>query len=468
VVERKKCDIAIVGAGPGGYIAAIEAARHGKAIALIDKGFLGGTCLNIGCIPTKTLLAHAALLHQVKRAAEFGIQTGPISFSYAAMKMRKDRVVKKLRASLEGLLRTHGIEIFTGVASFEGPRELKVQGKDTLYITAPHIILATGSTPLDIPAFPCDHKQVLNSTSILEITQLPKSLAIIGGGYIGCEFASLFAELGVKVTILEALPSIVATQGTSVSSFLTKAFTQKGIEIMTNTQVLSIDRSPSGTQIHLASGKSLSTELTLVAAGRRVASDTLALAHAGLSWDERGCLPVNDKMETAVPGIFAIGDMTGKAMLAHVASHQGVVAAKNACGQSALMHYEAVPAVIFTLPEIARVGLSAEEAKAQGHAIVQGAFPFQALGKAEASLDTEGFTEIIADAKTGQILGALAIGHEASNLIAEMALAIQNELLLESVVETIHAHPTLAESWHEAATLALGMPIHLPPRKRRE
>lgn len=467
MTERKKHDVAVIGSGPGGYVAAIRAAQLGKSVALIEKDLLGGCCLNVGCIPTKTLLSSASLLHQVKRAKEFGITTGPISFHYDQMKKRKDQVIGKIRTGLEGLIRSNKITIYRGAAQFEAPKLLKVMGQDSLYIEAENIIIATGSIPLDVRAFPCDHERILNSTSILELTEAPKSLAIVGGGYIGCEFASLFAELGTKVTILEALPTILAAQGSQIAQFMTKTFTAKGVEIQTNVMVKSIENRGTGVLITLADGKTIHADFALVSVGRKVYTEGLGLEKAGLKTTDRGFIETDSHMETEVRGLYAIGDVTGKWMLAHVASHQGIVAANNACGIESDIHYEAVPAVVFTSPEIATVGMTLEQAQKAGFDAIAGSFPFAALGKAQASMDTEGFAQVISDKKTGQILGAVVIGHEASNLIAEMALAIQNELTLESVIETIHAHPTIAEAWHEAALIAKETPINFPPKAKR-
>jgi dihydrolipoamide dehydrogenase len=292
-------------------------------------------------------------------------------------------------------------------------------------------------------------------------------LAIIGGGYIGSEFASLFAELGTKVTILEALPTILSLQGSAVSQFMTRAFTAKGIEIQTGVKVEAVQNGEGMVHIRKGDGSTLQAELALIAVGRRVYTEGLMLEKAGLSLHEKGYIETNARMETAVRGIYAIGDVTGKWMLAHVASHQGMVAASNAAGVEAEIHYEAVPSVIFTTPEIAMVGLTFEEATAKGYRAVQGNFPFQALGKAQATLDTVGYFQVVAEEKSGQILGATVIGHEAANLIAEMALAIQNELTLESIIDTIHAHPTLAEGWHEAALIASNRPINFPPKAKK-
>lgn len=287
---------------------------------------------------------------------------------------------------------------------------------------------------------------------------------MIGGGYIGCEFASLFVELGVKVTIIEALPAIVQAQGKTISDHLTKAFTQKGIDIHTNTAVEKIEKKKDGIVIHLKGGDTLESGMAIVAVGRRLNSEGLGLEKAGLPLGPKGAIEVNDKMETEVSGIYAIGDITAIAMLAHVASHQGIVAAANACGQEAHMHYRAVPAVIFTNPEIATVGLTVEQATEEGYQIHVGMYPFQALGKSIATNEVEGFAQVISDKKTGEILGAQVVGHEASVLIAEMALAINNELTLDCVIDTIHAHPTVPEAWLEAALLANETPIHFPPK----
>ncbi len=467
MAERKKHDIAVIGSGPGGYVAAIRAAQLGKSVALIEKDLLGGCCLNVGCIPTKTLLSNASVLHQVRRAKDFGITTGAVSFHYDQMKKRKDQVIARIRSGLEGLIRSNQITLYRGAAQFESPKLLKVMGQNSLYVEAEKIIIATGSVPLDVRAFPCDHRRILNSTSILELTETPKSLAIVGGGYIGCEFASLFAELGVKVTILEALPTILTAQGAQIAQFMTRIFIAKGIDIQTNVMVKSIESRKTDVHIALADGKSMDADLALVSVGRKVYTEGLALEKAGIKISEKGFIETNSQMETEVRGIYAIGDVTGKWMLAHVASHQGMVAASHACGVTATMHYEAVPAVVFTSPEIATVGMTQEQAQKEGYDAIVGSFPFQVLGKAQAAMETEGFAQIVSDRKTGQILGAVAIGHEASNLIAEMALAIQNELTLESVIETIHAHPTIAEAWHEAALIANGTPINFPPKVKR-
>lgn len=464
-MEKKSFDFAVIGAGPGGYVAAICAAQAGKKVCLIEKNHLGGTCLNVGCIPTKTLLSHADVYHQVLHAAEFGISTGSVSFDFAKMKARKDRVVEQIRKSLSGLLQSNQITIINGHAEFISPQEIKVLGDPSHLITAKNVIVATGSEPLDLAAFPCDHKKIFNSTSILAQSELPKTLAIVGGGYIGCEFASLYAELGVKVIILEALPSIIYLQGKVLADALTRAFVRKGIEIHASVRVEGIDKAGDGLQVRLQDKPSIACDAALISVGRKICSNHLGLEKAGVLTDGKGAIIVNDKMETSVPGIYAIGDVTGKSMLAHVASHQGLVAARCALGKEARMHYNAVPAVIFTHPEIATVGMTLDVAQEAGYTATVGKFPFQALGKSIAANATEGFAQIVLDQKTGQILGAQVIGHDAATLIAEMGLAIANELTVECLTETIHAHPTLAEAWLEAGLIANNTPIHFPKGK---
>jgi dihydrolipoamide dehydrogenase len=467
MTEKKYYDVVVIGAGPGGYVAAIKASQTGKKVVLVEKGDLGGTCLNVGCIPTKTLISNAQALHTIQKAAEFGIQVGDVTIDFAKMKERKDSVISKIRKSLEGLIGSNSIDIVRGHASFVAPFELKVKGADNLIIHGEKIIIAAGSEPIDVTAFPCDHQKVFNSTSILELKTLPKTLAVIGGGYIGCEFASLYAELGVKVVVLEALPALVATQGKGVSEALTAAFKKKGIDVQTGVMVEGIDRQGDGVSIRLKEKTPVVADMALVAIGRKVVSKELGLEVAGVLTSDRGAIIVNEKMETNIPGIYAIGDVTGLVMLAHVASHQGIVAAVNATGGSTAMHYDAVPAVIFTHPEIATVGLTLEEAAEKGYSASVGKFPFQALGKAVASMETDGFAQIIIDQKTGRILGAQVVGHDASSLIAVIALAITNELTIDCLTETIYAHPTLPEAWLEAGLLAQNTPIHFPPKVKR-
>lgn len=461
-------DIAVLGSGPGGYPAAIRAAQNGKTVALIEAADIGGTCLNRGCIPSKTLIASAETLHKIQDAEEFGIVVGSVSFDYSKMVDRKDKVVGQIRKSLEGLLASNKIKIFRGFGKFIAPHTIKITGQDNIEIVADKIIIATGSEPRNIPTFPFDYKKIHDSTSLLEIRDLPKKLAIVGGGIIGCEFASLYSVLGVEVTILEMMPRIIPMEAESVSAALTKAFKKKGIHIETNVVVESIDTSGSGVSVQLSGKKHVDADIALVAVGRKLNTANIGLDKAGVIVQNNGMITVNEQMETNVPGIYAIGDIASKWWLAHVATHQGLVAANNATGHHARMNYDAVPSVIFTEPEIATVGLSLEQALERGHKATLGAFPFQALGKSQAALHTEGFAQIILDKATGQVLGAQVVGYEASTLIAEMALVIANELTVECITETIHAHPTIAEAWMEAAFVGEESPLHWPPKMQKK
>lgn len=464
----RKFDIAVLGSGPGGYPAAIKAAQMGKNVALIEPREVGGTCLNRGCIPSKALISNALLWKKVQRAEEYGITIDSASFDFSKMKERKDGVVTKVRNSLTGLIASNNITLIRGYGKFLSPREIKVNGEENCIVQADQTIIATGSEPRDMAAFPFDHERIHDSTSMLEITKLPKKIAIIGGGVIGCEFASLYNAFGVEVTILEMLDSIIPMECTSISSALTKAFRKKGINIKTTVMVESVKRDGDGVVVTLAGGDTFEADMALVCVGRTLNTGNIGLDKAGVIVKDNGMINVNSHMETNVPGIYAIGDIASKWWLAHVASHQGLVAARCACGEDAHMHYNAVPSVIFTEPEIGTVGLSLQQALDQGYNATLGAFPFQALGKSQATIQTEGFAQVVVDRETGQILGAQVVGHEAATLVAEMAVVIANEMTLECVTETIHAHPTIAEVWLEAALMANDTPLHLPPKKKKE
>jgi len=466
--KKQHFDVAVIGSGPGGYPAAIKAAQNGKSVALIEAKDAGGTCLNRGCIPSKTLIASAEVLHKIQEAEQFGIVVGSVEFDYSKMVDRKDSVVTKIRTSLEGLLASNKITMLRGFGKLTSPRTIKIMGKDNIEITADKIIIATGSEPRNIPAFPFDYKKIHDSTSLLELRTLPKRLAIVGGGVIGCEFASLYAILGVEVTILEMMPRIIPMEAESVSTALAKAFQKKGIRIETNAVVEGIDTSGKGVKVKLAGGKTVEADIALVAVGRKLNTSDIGLDKAGIAPLDNGMIPVNDRMETQTPGIYAIGDIASKWWLAHVATHQGLVAANNATGHPMRMNYNAVPSVIFTSPEVATVGMSLEQALEKRYRATVGAFPFQALGKSQAALQTDGFAQIVLDKTTGQVLGAQVVGHEASTLIAEMAIVIANELTVECITETIHAHPTIAEAWMEAAFVGEDAPLHWPPKRQNK
>ncbi|MBA3957313.1 MAG: dihydrolipoyl dehydrogenase [Parachlamydiaceae bacterium] len=466
-METKQFDVVVIGGGPGGYPAAIKAAQNGKKVALVEAKELGGTCLNRGCIPSKALIADAEMYQNAKNGTKLGILSGSVGFNFAQMVKHKNDVVLKMRKSLEGLIASNQITVVKGYGKFISPKEIKVMGEENVILQTEKTIIATGSEPRYISAFPFDYKKVHDSTSLLAAQSLPKSIVIIGGGVIGCEFASLYANLDVQVTILEMMPRLIPMEDKGVSEFLRKSFQKKSVVIQTEARVAGIDTTEKGVSVRLEQGSPVTADIALVAVGRQLNTTDIGLEKAGVLVQDNGVIQVNEQMETNVPGIYAIGDITSNRWwLAHVATHQGVVAASNAIGIPAHMNYRAIPSVIFTNPEIATVGLNLEDALAQGYQATLGAFPFQALGKAQAAFHTDGFAQIVLDKRTGQILGAQVVGYEASTLIAEMTVAIANELTIECIAETIHAHPTMAEAWLEAALVGMGTPLHLLPKRK--
>ncbi len=465
-MEKKSFDCIIIGGGPGGYVAAIRMAQLGFKTALIENIALGGTCLNRGCIPSKTLIAHADVVRKVQQASSWGIKIGSFSFNYGEMAQRKEEVVQKMKRGLEGLIAANQITYLQGYGKFLSPTEIKILGKDEQIIEGKSIIIATGSEPRALPNITIDHQRILDSTSLLQLKELPKKMLIVGGGVIGCEFASLYHTLGVDVTIIEMLPHILSTEGKQMGEALAASFKKRGLKMETQASVKSLVAQSDKVVLGLADGRSFEADCALVSVGRKFNTDQIHLESTGVIVEKNGTIPVNDYMQTNIPHIYAIGDVTGKWILAHVASHQGLVAADHIAGHATKMSYLAVPSVVFTYPEIASVGMTLETALSQGIDAVIGKYPFQALGKSQASFETEGFAQIVIHKKTGQILGAQVMGYGASQLIAEMVVAIQNELTIECITETIHAHPSTPEAWLEAAFLTLDRPLHYPPKRK--
>lgn len=464
-MDKKVVDCVVIGGGPGGYPAAIRLAQNGKKVILIEANQIGGTCLNRGCIPTKAYVSDAHVYHMVKEASQWGVMAKEVSFDWKAMKKRKDDVVQKLRSSLTGIIRSYGIEILQGYASFINPTTVQVVYQENVIaeIEAASFIVATGSECKELLAYPFDSQFIHSSTSLLDIEEVPKSLLVVGGGVIGCEFASIFAEFGTQVHIVEALDRILPMECVNVSKALSKAFKDRGIEITTGVSVQSMKKENGGIQATLASGKSYSYSCALICVGRSLNSSSIGLDKAQVAV-EKGAIVVDEHMKTSSSRIWAIGDVTGKTMYAHAATHQGMIAADNILGHPTRMKYEAVPGVIFTTPEIGSVGLSLEEAKKRGFDASLGSYPLQGLGKAQAALQGSGFAQIVVENKTGRILGAQIVGSDAELLIAEMTMAIENELTIECVGETIHAHPTLSEVWMEASFMAQNRPLHFPKK----
>ncbi len=460
-------DCVVIGAGPGGYVAAITAAQAGLKTALIEEREAGGTCLNRGCIPSKALLSAAEIVNQIRHANQFGIHVDNFSIDYPAMVQRKDSVVRSIRDGLNGLIRSNKITVFSGRGSLISSTEVKVLGETPSVIKARSIILATGSEPRAFPGIPFSPSspRILCSTGVLNLKELPQKLAIIGGGVIGCEFASLFHTLGSKVTVIEASQQILALNNPDISKTMLDKFSRQGLRFILGASVSNIQDMGDRVRITI-NGNDEEYDYVLVSIGRRLNTENIGLDKAGVICDERGVIPTDATMRTNIPNIYAIGDITGQWQLAHVASHQGIVAARNIAGHRDEIDYSAVPSVIFTFPEVATVGLSPSVAQQQGIPVKITKFPFRAIGKAVAMGEADGFAAIISHETSQQILGAYVIGPHASSLISEITLAVRNELTLPCIYETIHAHPTLAEIWAESALLAVDTPLHMPPTKK--
>ena len=459
--------LTIIGAGPGGYVAALKAAHLGAQVTVIEDTEVGGTCLNRGCIPTKALVASAEALHKAKNIEEFGIEvTGDINPNLSKIMERKNKIVSTQVKGIRSLFKSWGINLIEGRGMILTPEKVEVQKKDntTEIIETDKIIIATGSRPAQIPIFPFDGEHIMSSDDALNIKSIPKSLIIIGAGVIGCEFACIFKELGTEVTMVEMMPRAVSTEDPEISEILEKELKKKKIKLMTGVKVERVEGQHDGIHVYLADGKELVAEKLLVSIGRSLNTENIGLEAVGIKKGTRGEVVVNEKMETNIEGIYAIGDVTGGILLAHTASKQGIVAACNACGKEKKYDSSVVPAAIFTSPEIGSVGLREHQAEEKGINIKTGHFQFRALGKAHAMGEIAGMIKIVADADTDKVLGVHIIGPHASDLVHEGALAMKAGLTVKEVADMIHAHPTLAEGLMEAAEDVHGEAIHAPKK----
>lgn len=467
-------DLVIIGGGPGGYVAAIRARQLGMTVTLVEKEAVGGTCLNHGCIPTKAYYRNAEIMRDLSQAEEFGISVAGLKFSMQKARERKERIVKTLVSGVEKLLNDYGVEVVKGnatlldrstVAVGQGDRS-RVPPKQK--IEAARILLATGSTSACLPISGLELDGVVDSTSLLQINQVPSRLAIIGGGVIGLEFACIFNSFGSQVTVIEYLPSILNLLDREISKRMGVFLKRQGIIVHSSTAVEKVERNENELLLS-AKGKkggiSIPADLVLVSAGRRPLTAGLNLEALGIAADAHGFIKVNENYATTVHGIYAIGDVIGGLMLAHVASEEGIVAVEKMAGHSSQLHYNAVPSCIFTFPEIATVGLSEEECASRGIKYRVGKFNFAANGKALALGDTDGLVKVIAD-EDDVIRGVHIIGPHASDLILEGTMLVKEEVKASNFVGTIHAHPTLGEALMEAILDVNGQALHLSPRKR--
>lgn len=459
--------VAVIGAGPGGYVAALKAAQLGAKTAVIEKHLLGGTCLNYGCIPSKTLLASAELLHKIRHADSLGVQAGgPVGFDWSAIQKRKDKVLAKLRGGIKGLFAAGKVQLFEGTAALDGPGKIRISDAkgQSRTITADQIILATGSVPARISSWPSDPEKVCTSDEALHWNQLPRRLLIVGGGVIGCEFACMMHEYGVETAVVEMMEDLLPEMEPQLGRTLNRIFTQRGIRIFTGTRVDSLSVDEKGVLAVLSNGQTLQADKVLVATGRRPQTQTLGLETVGLSTD-RGFIRVNERMETPVKGIYCIGDANGRCLLAHAASAQGVVAAQNAVGRPAAYTLP-VPSAVYTFPEIGSVGITTRQARQQNIPIRIGQFPIGYLGKAMAVGEETGFVQVIARREDDALLGVHILGAHATEIIESAAAMLTLKARAKDLGEMIFAHPTLSEAVKEAAEDVAQQALHLPGRKR--
>jgi dihydrolipoamide dehydrogenase len=466
--EQPPFDVAIIGTGPGGYVAAIRAGQLGLKTAVIEKDTrYGGTCLLRGCIPTKALLRDAHLFQELRRASQQGLfKTGEIGIDFAKIQDRKKDVVDKNVKGVDFLLRKNKANGFKGYGTVVAPDRIAVKGNGpATEIIARNIIVATGSEAKSLPGYDFDEKTILSNVGVLELTQIPKSMLIIGSGAVGVEFASIYNSFGTKVILIEILPNIVPLEDEEISKELKRLFTKKGIEVYTKAKLETAKTSEKGVDVTFQTEKGevkkYTVEKMLLATGRGPNSTNIGLDKIGVATD-RGFVKVNEYMETSVKGVYAIGDVTPSPLLAHVAMQEGIVAVERIAGKHATpIKYNQVPACTYCDPQVASVGLTEAKAKEAGYSVKVGKFPFTASAKAKIEDASEGFVKIVADEKYGEILGVHMIGNTVTEMIAEAAAALALEGTVDDLVNTIHAHPTLAEATHEAMENVFGAAIHL-------
>ena len=456
-------DIVIIGSGPGGGDAAVRATQLGAKVCVVEKRDFGGTCVNRGCIPTKSILKSAHLFHEIKKASEFGIHVGEPTVDFAEVMERKAGIVSNLSQGIELLLGSHNAHIVKGEGRIAKPGLVEVEKQDgsVEQLDTRNIIIATGSEPGYIPIFREDKGNVINSDDVLASTELPKSVVIIGGGVIGSEIACMYNAFGVDVTIVEILPYILSTEDGQIARYMQGILARRGIQIFTKAKITDAVDNGEEVTINLESGQTLKVDKAILCVGRARNSANIGLQEMDVDI-ERGRIIVNEKLETNVEGVYAIGDVSAPIQLAHVATAEGMIAVANCMGQDKKMSHDVVPSGIFTWPEIGSVGLRTEQARKQGIRPKTGRFLFASSGKAAAVGETEGFVKVLADPESDKILGVHIIGDRATDLIHEAAVAMQNGITTKELAEVIHSHPTMSESIMEAAEDVHDMSVHVP------
>jgi dihydrolipoamide dehydrogenase len=475
-----KYDVVVIGSGPGGYVAAIRAAQLGLRTACIEKWQsedgktrLGGTCLNVGCIPSKALLDSSYKYHEAGAGlAVHGIKVGKASLDVPAMIQRKEKIVSQLTGGITGLFKANGVTTLAGTGKVLARHQVELTTNDgeTELVEAENIIIATGSVPVDIPPAPVDHDRIVDSTGALALTEVPKRLGVIGAGVIGLELGSVWNRCGAEVVMLEALEEFLPMMDQQVAKDAAKIFKKQGLDIRLGARVTGAEVKKSGVEVTFttADGEHKETfDKLIVAVGRRPLSEGVLAADCGVTMDERGFIFVNDYCETEAPHIYAIGDVVRGPMLAHKSSEEGVMVAERIAGKKAQVNYETIPSVIYTHPEIAAVGKTEQELKADGIAYKSGMFPFAASGRALAANESEGMVKILADEETDRILGCHIIGPSAADLVQQIVIAMEFGSSSEDIALTVFGHPTLSEAVHEAALAVDGHAIHIANRKRR-
>lgn len=461
-------DVIIVGSGPGGYVAAIRAAQLGLRVACVEVDALGGVCLNIGCIPTKAMLTSALLVNEMREGEKHGIFAKDLTFDLAPAQQRSRRVADQMRKGVGHLFKKNGVTHIEGYGRLKGAGKVEVEGPDgnkSVY-EASHIIIATGSRPRDLPSLKIDEERIWSSTGALMREEAPGSLFIVGAGAIGMEFADVYASYGTEVTIVEALERILPLEDAEVSKFMERTYSKRGMEIHTGARFQEAKVGKDGVRVTFSDKKGEShtkdVDYVLSAVGRVPNSSGLGLEQAGVAVDERGFIVVDELCRTNVPGVYAVGDVAGRQLLAHKASHEGIVCVEHIAGQGhGSVDYSNVPNCTYCHPEVASVGLTEEQAREQGHDIEVGKFPWVGVGRAVAAGHTDGFVKIIRGKKYSEILGAHIVGPSATELIAEFVIGRHLESTVEELEKAIHPHPTLSEGVSEAALAALGRPIHI-------